>query len=117
MTKTYSSSCDPLIVRQRPHCPKCDARMRLARVAPGPSGFDVGTFDCAKCDHIHIVTVATDLLSDSRSLHARSIDALEEAREMPPGAQRTGALKKAGLLRRTADSQGVIFAKRGRPRK
>jgi hypothetical protein len=65
MTKTYSSSCDPLIARQRPHCPKCDARMRLARVAPGPPGFDVGTFDCAKCDHVHIVTVATDLLSDT----------------------------------------------------
>jgi hypothetical protein len=83
----------------------------------GPSGFDIRTFDCAKCDHAHIVTVTTDLVSDSRSLHARSIDALEEAREMPPGAHRTEALEKAGLLRRTADNQGVIIAKRGRPRK
>jgi hypothetical protein len=80
--------------------------MRLARVAPGPSGFDVGTFDCAKCDHVRIVTVATDLVRDSRSLHARSIDALEEARGMPPGGPRTEALKKAGFLRRTADNQG-----------
>jgi hypothetical protein len=48
---------------------------------------------------------------------ARALDALEEAREMPPGAQRTEALKKAGQLRRTADYQGLIFAKRGRPRK
>jgi hypothetical protein len=50
---------------------------------------------CAKCDRALIVTVATGLVSDGRSLHARLIDALEEAREMPPGAPRTEALKKA----------------------
>jgi hypothetical protein len=38
-------------------------------------------------------------------------------RGMPPSAQRTNELKKAGLLRRVADSQGLIFAKKGRPRK
>ena len=117
MAEGYSWSHHSLIAGQRPHCPKCGARMRLARVALGPSGFDVRTFDCAKCDHAHIATVATDLVSDSRSLRAKSIDALEEAQEMPPGARRTEALKKAGLLSRTADDQGVIFAKRGRPRK
>jgi hypothetical protein len=55
--------------------------------------------------------------ADHRRQNARAMDALEEAREMPPGARRTEALKKAGLLRRTADGQGLIFAKRGRPRK
>jgi hypothetical protein len=55
--------------------------------------------------------------ADNRRQNARAMDALEEAREMPPGAPRTEALKKAGLLRRTADSQGLILAKRGRPRK
>ena len=55
--------------------------------------------------------------ADNRRQNARAMDALEEAREMPPGAPRTEALKKAGLLRRTADSHGLIFAKRGRPRK
>jgi hypothetical protein len=117
MPETYSSSRDPLIASKRPHCPKCDVRMNLARVARGPSGVDVRTFHCAKCDHAHILTIATDLVSDSRGLHARAIDALEEAQGMSPGAQRNDALKKAGLLRRTADNQGVIFAKRGRPRK
>jgi CRP/FNR family cyclic AMP-dependent transcriptional regulator len=34
---------------------------------------------------------------------------------MSPGAQRTEALKKAGLLRRTVDNQEVISAKRGKP--
>jgi hypothetical protein len=54
---------------------------------------------------------------DSRSQNARAIDALEEAREMPPGSQRTHALKQAGLLRHALDSQGLTFAKRGRPQK
>ena len=45
----------------------------VCRVLPrGPSGFDIRTFDCARCDRVHIVTVATDLVIDSRSLHARS---------------------------------------------
>ena len=54
---------------------------------------------------------------DIRGQNASAVDALQEARAMPPGAQRTNALKKAGLLRRVADSQGLVFAKRGRPRK
>jgi hypothetical protein len=37
MPETYSLSRDPLTASQRPHCPKCDARMHLARVARGPS--------------------------------------------------------------------------------
>jgi ribosomal protein S27AE len=117
MPETYSSPSDPLIASQRRHCPKCDTRMHLAHVAHGSSNFDVRTFDCAKCDHTYIVTVAMDQESDSRSLHARAIDALEEAQAMSPGTQRNEALKKAGLLRRTSDNQGVVFAKRGRPRK
>jgi hypothetical protein len=53
---------------------------------------------------------------DSRNKNARAVDALQEAREMPPGAQRIDALKQAGLLRHAADSHGLTFAKRGRPR-
>ena len=86
-------------------------------VVRGPSRFDVSTFDCPECDHTCIATAATDLASDSRNLHVRAIDALEAARAMSPGAQRNDALKKAGLLRRTADDQWLSSAKRGRPRK
>lgn len=43
--------------------------------------------------------------------------ALEEARNMPPGSERSDALKKAGLLRRDADAYGIAFAKKGRPEK
>jgi hypothetical protein len=34
---------------------------------------------------------------------------------MRPGAEKTEALKKAGLLRNAADTHGFFFAKRGRP--
>jgi hypothetical protein len=44
-------------------------------------------------------------------------DALEHARNLPPGPERIEALKTAGILRHTADAFGVIFAPRGRPPK
>jgi hypothetical protein len=44
-------------------------------------------------------------------------EALELARLMPPGRERNKALKLASQLRCTADARGLIFAKRGRPRK
>jgi hypothetical protein len=53
---------------------------------------------------------------DSRTQNATAVDALQDAREMPPGARRADAFKRAGLLRRIADSHGLILAKRGRPR-
>jgi hypothetical protein len=43
--------------------------------------------------------------------------ALELARLIPPGPERNEALKLASQLRCTADACGLIFAKRGRPRK
>jgi hypothetical protein len=36
---------------------------------------------------------------------------------MPPGPDKTDALKKAGLLRNAADINGLFFARRGRPPK
>jgi hypothetical protein len=57
---------------------------------------------------------------ESRSkldLDAEASAALERARLMPPGPERTEAMKKAGSLRNAADLQGVFFAKRGRPAK
>jgi hypothetical protein len=50
-------------------------------------------------------------------LDAKAAAALDEAREMPPGLERTEAMKRAGILRNAADIQGVFFAKRGRPTK
>jgi hypothetical protein len=54
---------------------------------------------------------------DSRSQSAIAVDALQEAREMPPGMKRSDALKKAGFLRCAADSHALISRKKGRPRK
>jgi hypothetical protein len=47
----------------------------------------------------------------------RAADALELARRMPPGPERNRALKLASLLRCAADARGLVFPKRGRPRK
>jgi hypothetical protein len=48
---------------------------------------------------------------------SRAADALELARRMPPGPERNEALKLASLLRCAADARGLVFPKRGRPRK
>jgi hypothetical protein len=45
---------------QQLRCPKCRARMKLARVSSGPIGFELRTFDCAKCDRVEQIVVALD---------------------------------------------------------
>jgi hypothetical protein len=50
-------------------------------------------------------------------LEAEALTALEEARAIPHGRERTEALKKAGMLQNGAVAQGIAFAKRGRPAK
>ncbi len=50
-------------------------------------------------------------------LEAEAEAALEEARAMPHGPERTKALKKAGNLRNAADLVGLVLAKRDRPSK
>jgi hypothetical protein len=50
-------------------------------------------------------------------LDAEAVMALEQARAMQPGPERTEAMKRAGILRNAADLQGLFFAKRGRPAK
>jgi hypothetical protein len=52
-----------------------------------------------------------------RELDAEAEEALEAARAMPAGPTKAEAMKKAGLLRKAADAQGISFAKRGRPPK
>jgi hypothetical protein len=50
----------PLLAIQRLHCPKCRARMTLARISLGPTGFELRTFDCSKCDHVEKIVIASD---------------------------------------------------------
>ena len=56
-------------------------------------------------------------LAERFYLNTRATDALELARRMSPGPERNQALKLAGQLRCTADARGLVFPKRGRPRK
>jgi hypothetical protein len=39
----------------------------LARVTPGPSGFDIRTFKCATCDHIHQRVVEIDPMKSKKN--------------------------------------------------
>jgi hypothetical protein len=50
-------------------------------------------------------------------LDAQALLALSEARAMPPGPERSAAMKKAGVLRNAADKGGLAFSKLGRPQK
>jgi hypothetical protein len=63
------------------------------------------------------MTKRTQPSPDVYDLDAKAAAALNEARELPPGPERTKALKKAGLLRNAANLHGIFFAKRGRPAK
>jgi len=59
----------------------------------------------------------TQHLVDRFYWDTRAADALELARRLPPGPERSQALKLASLLRCAADARGLVFPKRGRPRK
>ena len=37
----------------RPLCPACKTKTMLACITPGSSGFDIRTFGCPACDHVH----------------------------------------------------------------
>jgi hypothetical protein len=50
-------------------------------------------------------------------LEAEALTALELARALPAGPDRTEAMKRAGILRNAADITGLLFAKPGRPPK
>jgi hypothetical protein len=54
-------------------------------------------------------------LQPKLDLDAEALAALDEARALPHGPERTEAMKKAGILQNAANLQGIIFAKRGRP--
>jgi hypothetical protein len=41
--------------------------MMLARIAPGPSGYDLRRFECSKCEHVLKETIATDPMKSSLS--------------------------------------------------
>ncbi len=58
-----------MIIR-RSSCPKCENRTLLARITPGPSGFDIRTFECPACDHVYQTVV--ELVDPMKSLETGS---------------------------------------------
>lgn len=44
----------------RPCCPKCQTTTMLARITPGPAGFEIRTFECPACDQVHQTVEPTD---------------------------------------------------------
>jgi hypothetical protein len=68
MPEAYSHTASPsLTAIERPRCPKCQTRMSLARIAPGPKGFDVRTFECGKCEHVDVVSAETDPMKSAKA--------------------------------------------------
>jgi hypothetical protein len=55
-----SSSQQFLTAIERPRCLRCQKRMMLERVSPGPIGFEHRLFECPKCDHVEISVIACD---------------------------------------------------------
>jgi hypothetical protein len=53
--------------------------------------------------------------ANNRDLNAKAIDALEEARNMPPGPERAKALNKADRLRYAADIYDYLFSSKPKP--
>jgi hypothetical protein len=50
----------PLLAIQRLRCSTCQTRMNLAQISPGPIGFELRTFDCARCGHVEKIVIASD---------------------------------------------------------
>src|ERR1700730_14056105 len=57
MPEAYSHSYPSLLPIQRPRCPKCQGRMMLSRIEPGPAHSDFLTFECPKCEHVQKMVV------------------------------------------------------------
>lgn len=48
------------LTTERPRCIRCQTRMMLDRVSPGPVGFEHQVFEYPKCDHVETRVIASD---------------------------------------------------------
>ena len=51
MLESYTRPEPCLLPIRRPGCPKCEGRMMLVGIAPGPAGLELRTFECRNCNH------------------------------------------------------------------
>ena len=49
-----------------PRCQRCQARMTLARVEPGPTGSVLRTFQCPACERVQKVFAEQPIKSDMK---------------------------------------------------
>jgi hypothetical protein len=66
MPEAYSHSYPSLLPIDRPRCPKCQGRMMLSRIEPGPADSDFLTFGCPKCEHVQKMVVGDDPMKGSQ---------------------------------------------------
>jgi hypothetical protein len=59
MLQTHSPESS-LTMIERPRCLHCTSRMMLARISPGPIGFEHRLFECPKCDSVQSEIIASD---------------------------------------------------------
>lgn len=58
---TATRKPDPeLLPIHRPRCPQCQMRMITVAIELVPGGFERRSFECRKCGHAEIGTVASD---------------------------------------------------------
>jgi hypothetical protein len=50
----------PLLALQRLRCPTCQTRINLAQISPGPTGFELRSFDCPGCGYVEKIAIASD---------------------------------------------------------
>ena len=60
MLEPYARPEPCLLPIRRPGCPKCQGRMMLLGIAPGPEGIELRTFECRNCGHSFTNAVARD---------------------------------------------------------
>jgi hypothetical protein len=53
----------PLSAIERPRCQDCQTRTNLVCIAAGPAGYELRTFECAKCGRVHRTLVVNDPMS------------------------------------------------------
>jgi ribosomal protein S27AE len=61
--QAYYHTDPSLLPIDRPRCPKCQGRMMLARIEPGPAHSDLRTFECPKCEHVQRMLVEDPMKS------------------------------------------------------
>jgi hypothetical protein len=64
MPQSHARPEPSLLPIERPRCPKCNRRMMLARIQPGPDHSDLRTFECPNCEHVLRTVVEDPMKSD-----------------------------------------------------